>query len=390
MNRQAFSKIWIIIILIIFVAGGFLAWQYFEKQLESVSLSSDRELIQGIKNGKLIEIYSIKQWQEWSEENWNSFALEPVVIAGHEIGPNDFIQFLTVSLSPDKSMVAFALNSMEISLTSVSINGILNLQSNEVTMIPNIIWGDIEDITWSPDEQYFFSLAGTARSGGEYLSVDNTITGKSVFILDDTRIAQILADKDPTHFIPQFREVKWSADGENLEFTTNFLNTKDKIRWIINVDGTGLRYFFKEIADWPIYGGKEYGFEIKYPKDWKTGVSEGEILALNFCSSKYYYEEYENCMEYAREKTNIISLDIFPAKEWEFKLDMEPLTLADIIVDGQKGKVWSWKGWGCMYAEWQGPSDDSRIFHLSTCHLDYFPENQKIFHQMLSTFRFLE
>lgn len=42
MDTKAFSKIWIIIILIIFIAGGFLAWQYFGMPKEKVEVPEEK------------------------------------------------------------------------------------------------------------------------------------------------------------------------------------------------------------------------------------------------------------------------------------------------------------------------------------------------------------
>ena len=45
MNNQAFSKIWIVVILMIFVAGGFFAWQYFGEQKKEGELITPAQAI---------------------------------------------------------------------------------------------------------------------------------------------------------------------------------------------------------------------------------------------------------------------------------------------------------------------------------------------------------
>ena len=45
MNNQAFSKIWIIIVLIILIGGGLLAWQYFGKPASIAILTECENIV---------------------------------------------------------------------------------------------------------------------------------------------------------------------------------------------------------------------------------------------------------------------------------------------------------------------------------------------------------
>jgi len=77
MNNQAFSKIWIIIFLIIFGIGGILAWQYFKVPKEEVKAPRKEATGDETANWKIARIdgktsymdkdysYEIKYSQDW-------------------------------------------------------------------------------------------------------------------------------------------------------------------------------------------------------------------------------------------------------------------------------------------------------------------------------------
>lgn len=233
-----------------------------------VNLSSDSRAIE-VKNYKqLFYVYTIKQWQEWAKKNWSGLGLKPINMG--ELGvigdePEDFIHFISVSLSPDKSKIAFSVGTKEIALSTFSMNGILNLETEEVNMIPNIIRGDVRILFWSPTGKHFAYTVDTSKSEGDILGVDDVLNRKNSFMLNGEKIGSIVGETDTVHFIPQFRNLEWSSDGEKLYFKTNDKEGKGEIEWVINREGTGLKRIIEETAEWKTYRNEEYGFEIKYP-----------------------------------------------------------------------------------------------------------------------------
>jgi len=189
----------------------------------------------------------------------------------------DFIQFISVSFSPDKSKMAFAVSSKEIALATFSINGILNLETNEVNVIPNILNGDVEKFIWSPMGEHFAYTVGTARAEWDMLGVDDVLNKKNNFVVDGRKIGSILGETDPIHFIPQFRNLKWSFDGKKLYFRNNDKGSKGEVGWVINVDGTELKRAIEETANWKTYKNEEIGIEFKYPDNYKIDVTGGHM-----------------------------------------------------------------------------------------------------------------
>jgi hypothetical protein len=67
MNNQAFSKIWIVIIALMLIAGGILAWQYLNVSKEEVKMPEikvpEKSIEDENKSGKNIEAFVPKGWQ---------------------------------------------------------------------------------------------------------------------------------------------------------------------------------------------------------------------------------------------------------------------------------------------------------------------------------------
>lgn len=93
-------------------------------------------------------------------------------------------------------------------LTTFSVIGSLDIYTQKVSVI-NTTFGTVEEIILFPDKRHIVYTLGSARAGGEKLSVDNVITEKNIFIFNGMRIAEALKieDKPPlriVRFIPQF------------------------------------------------------------------------------------------------------------------------------------------------------------------------------------------
>jgi hypothetical protein len=147
------------------------------------------------------------------------------------------------------------------------------------------------------------------------------------------------------------------------------------------------------LRDWKTYRNEEYGFEIKYPKDWHYSMN----LSLGFpnevfCSDTFY--DGKDCVwreEYWKGPKPVSQIYLFiddktKGKGWQW------CELGSLVVDGRESEVRECKSANEQYIHVFVEKDlsDPYFYHFAITGLNKFPEYQKIFNQMLSTFRFLE
>ena len=292
---RAFSKIWIMVIVSAVIAGGVFAWQYFrtsQEVFDKVILSSDSKFILGERNGKLTEIYSIDQWQRFAAKNQNLPTLESwyATAPDVEITYRDYNLFHSAILSPDRKSVAFAVGKVGGGAWGThSIIGVLDLRTEKVDLLTRE--SELSQIIWSPKANYLLYLVVSSYTGGGALVVYDSKTNKKIFDLSDEDIASALGLNvgDGIHFFSEFRDVKWSLDGERIYFSTSPNQSSSlqvgQAHWVINVDGTGLEEMTIDgTANWQTYRDEKYGLEFKYPNDWYIQANmsnEGGLIYLS-------------------------------------------------------------------------------------------------------------
>lgn len=168
-----------------------------------------------------------------------------------------------------------------------------------------------------------------------------------------------------------------------------------------------------EIANWETYRNKEYGFEVKYPKDWETtiNINKSEMMYLLIVSLEKVDITQEKLMlpgDNLEGATYNIALTIksnpqnYSIKDYLLKDD--PLESREkiweeefeeiIIGDNLRGIKYT-----IFAAPSSGPctvvtiSHESKIYKFWYCAIAYLETHTKfieVFNQMLSTFRFLE
>jgi hypothetical protein len=86
MNNQSFSKIWIIIILVVFIAGGILAWQYFGIPKEE---TPEEKVPEGVTE-KLEEVVKDEtaNWKTYRNEEFGFEIKYPSTLKLSSMGPN--------------------------------------------------------------------------------------------------------------------------------------------------------------------------------------------------------------------------------------------------------------------------------------------------------------
>jgi hypothetical protein len=144
-----------------------------------------------------------------------------------------------------------------------------------------------------------------------------------------------------------------------------------------------------DISDWKTYRNEEYGFEVKYPKDWY------------YITNKMKYQEMVcfNPRGIAGDCTGVLTISQswnstfqkedppgFYPKEWEeWLLKNYTFTKSTVFISGIEGKLYKIDnpdGWSQMvYFKKNG-----YIYNFGMI----FPRNEIIFNKMLNSFRFIK
>jgi|GEM_PF-1613922 hypothetical protein len=233
----------ITLVIVIIVALLIFICFYPIVQEKSVDLSPDRESFQVLDlEGQSLLNFSIEDWQDWAEANWNNSLSEPLMIGQEEITPDRFLAFDAVVLSPNFEEVAFSLSSYAM-LTDLSLVNIIDLNSGQIRMSSKGTFGQIGEIQWDPSGRYLAYSLNTARAGGDALAVDETDRLTKKFRLGESEIVaglQIEDQIDSGVLNPEFRNLSWAETGSRLHFTTNTLNIGQNAFWSIDPNGIDL------------------------------------------------------------------------------------------------------------------------------------------------------
>ncbi len=203
---------------------SFLGFIYFSLNEEDVNLTiveySDKGEMLRVKSGVgevMFEI-SIDEFRDWAINNWdNIFDERPSFGEIREVDPNNFYVFDgNGSLSPKNNYLAFSVNDYAV-LTNISFIILVDIDSGELSMIKDYNQGGVRDIVWSEDENYIAYILDTARSGGDYLTVDNIVERKKEFIVSGEDVYDLQTSKEE-EILPFFEIIGW--DDDNLIFST--------------------------------------------------------------------------------------------------------------------------------------------------------------------------
>jgi len=159
---------------------------------------------------------------------------------------------------------------------------------------------------------------------------------------------------------------------EDMRFYSNEFKIKEKEEKI------------EEIINWKTFTNKRHKFEIKYPESW--GVESSELL-----------ETCPDCTDNYKFKPSSIQIIIGESLTWEVtKANLEKgiegtsenITVAGLLAIKREGKATKFS----PFIQFEGKDVKEIIFMKDGIIYHFFTtkEDEEIFDQMLSTFRFLE
>ncbi len=245
---KVFSKISIIIILIVLVVGGIFAWQYFGTPEEKVvDETADWKTYYN-------ERYSIefKYPKLWVLDEKNALA------ADHPDQNRNFVQINVFNGVPgpqDESMSS--------------------CQPGIATLVFQV--GKLRESQQTFEEFVNFQIENPERGKPPTVKpelIQTTLGGHNAFEIKDVYDS---CEKD-------FYYVEQSSD---RYMTISFIVDKNEDKLIINQILSTFRFIETpdETAGWQIYKNEEYGFEIKYSKDWmyEQNIFSATKPSLVFC-----------------------------------------------------------------------------------------------------------
>ncbi len=191
--------------------------------------------------GNVVFRYSVESWRGQVRERWDDVLQEPVKINGKKVTPDDFSRFTAVSPFPEgiKTLV-FSVSTHNMP-TDYSLFWTLNIGTREVIFLGEKNRGVVGNITWSPKETHFAYLLNTERAAGDYFTVDNVETREKGFFLSGEEIAEALDVEYEEEFLPEFRNLRWSEDGERILFVTNIPDDESLASWSIDLKGLDIK-----------------------------------------------------------------------------------------------------------------------------------------------------
>lgn len=172
-------------------------------------------------------------FKDWAQENWDEiFEEKPSFGELREVEIDNFYTFNnTAIISPLGNYLVFSVNDYA-ALTDISFIGIVDLNKKELSLINKENIGAVQTMLFSPDESYIAYNLDTARSQGDYLTVDNVIERKKEITISTEDIL-LLSNDNCEELFPQFGDLYFKSTDE-LYFTAISCGD-ERSEWILNI-----------------------------------------------------------------------------------------------------------------------------------------------------------
>lgn len=395
--NQSLSRIWIIIIVVVFLAGGFFVWQYFgaseekttkwrEYKFEEVSQDFkspdfyDRRLIGIQESGQRdVIVLSMKELMNWEETGFYPREVSFPVYSSK-------IFFVKHQAETAHSAGFFILN-------------VITLKTKELTEVGPIY------------ENYYNYLSLVSPDGFKIASYGNS----DLYLLDLFQDKAILLAKtqpgETFYLAAEAPEFQW-LDDDTIQYPVHSVQDiyapPIEIRKISIKTREVEKVVKDETANWQIYRNEKYGFEIKYPLDWQLdlrGVST--LISLDVEKNNFLTEEEFKTRwgpYYDMRFVDDIKITVYASLN-ELPDNKEGLSLGEwiekrmgeyLIAKNSKKEITINKYQGIEVEE-LGMTSYRSIFLVRDPLIYEFSlemarplEEMNLFNQMLSTFKFLE
>lgn len=339
--KQAFSKIWIIVIILVLIVGGFFAWHYFGTTKEEVKVRNVIQEFYGVlenQNGELLMNYftSPETSVERDSYNWLTGADLPeesrfyriflrVKISNPSIEEVKKIEEGKFQVNVKDELQSYSNVTAEWGSPNTRNIRFVIVRTGDKWLVDKYIWEDpakiyrtekysgfgqeeiVTDLTnWktysNPEVNFTFKYPSDWEIKEEYeyksaaCQMDPECKGVQYIFLNkinDTRPAQ-MKEKEKFGIVinmSQCTGVKWDdvlggnwicLFDENPEALIVYEQIKKSFKLVES-----------ETADWNIYRSEEYGFEMKYPLNWFI-EDDGYIDYLNGIRITFCKENINN------------------------------------------------------------------------------------------------
>ncbi len=170
--------------------------------------------------------YSIKDWREGAEAIWFDYSFADALSA------DNFTEFRGVSALPESDRelifsVTGILNREPISLFTV-----LDVGSQEMKFFEEIVEGEVGNIVWSPEKNYFAYFTNNSKQEGILLLVNSVTEFSQVLRVDRS---DLFSEATIPDYAPGFRMMQWSDDQEELFFTVNGSQEEEVVRMKLSI-----------------------------------------------------------------------------------------------------------------------------------------------------------
>ncbi len=201
------------------------------------------EIIVTDKKDRPVFSISIEEFNEWTKEIWHLFDEDPEV-GEREVVPGSFGFFdRTAKISPNHEKMVFSVHDYAIA-TTVSFLTVVDLESGKMNMIDPSARGEMGEVFWSPESDYISYGLSTARSGGEFVSVDDVNNLEKLITVSGNDVLEIMDPNENfaefNRFMPRFRGLNWT-DNYNLQFVSDSAQEDAlPVIWNLNIEEKSL------------------------------------------------------------------------------------------------------------------------------------------------------
>lgn len=192
--------------------------------------------------GETLRAFTIEEWRAWAASRSGGLAEAPVRLGEVTLGPDAFDRFVAGVPTPGGG-AALSIAGAYAMLTSVSHFSLVPV-TGEPRRFGPVLMGDVEELAWSPDGAHLAFAIGTARGAGVDLEVRVGDDGAVLHHVGPDDLLRVTGrapgEKGATGgFLPRFRDLAYSEEGDALVFRTDLPASQNTGRWRLDLsDGS--------------------------------------------------------------------------------------------------------------------------------------------------------